>query len=243
MGLAFLGQAGLPLVVGADDAARLRIRVPYVLKRRFRNMARKSVLLTTIVTAALAAGCTFQAQGSAKAGGEQTPPPPPPPPAAPAPVATPAPAATAAPATTSTATTDKEGQVKIPGNIVFDTDKATIKEAESAPVLEQLKKFLDEHPRVTKLRIEGHTDNVGTHAHNLELSGKRALAVKNWLVAKGEKPERLIAVGFAETRPIADNSTAEGKAQNRRTEFHIAEMDGRAYLGRPVNGPAGGQVF
>jgi OOP family OmpA-OmpF porin len=102
---------------------------------------------------------------------------------------------------------------------------------------------LDEHPRVTKLRIEGHTDNTGTHAHNLDLSGKRALAIKAWLVAKGEKPERLIAVGFAETRPIADNSTAEGKAQNRRTEFHMAEMDGRPYLGRPVNGPAGGQTF
>jgi OOP family OmpA-OmpF porin len=206
-------------------------------------MARKSVLLTTIATAALAAGCTFQA--STKTGGEQTPPPPPPPPAA-----TTAPAATTTTSTTttsttttSTATTDKEGRVQIPGNIVFETDSATLKEAESAPVLEQLKKFLDEHPRVTKLRIEGHTDNTGTHAHNLDLSGKRALAIKAWLVAKGEKPERLIAVGFAETRPIADNSTAEGKAQNRRTEFHLAEMDGKAYLGRPVNGPAGGQVF
>jgi OOP family OmpA-OmpF porin len=205
-------------------------------------MARKSVLLTTFATAVLAAGCTFQAQGSAKAGGEQAPPPPPPPSAQPAPAATPAPSASAEPAP-SAATTDKEGKVNIPGNIVFETDSAKLKETESAPVLEQLKKYLDEHPRVTKLRIEGHTDNTGSHAHNVDLSGKRALAIKAWLVSKGEKAERLVAVGFAETRPIADNSTAEGKAQNRRTEFHLAEMDGKAFLGRPVNGPAGGQVF
>jgi OmpA-OmpF porin, OOP family len=205
-------------------------------------MARKSVLLTTFATAVLAAGCTFQAQGSAKAGGEQAPPPPPPPSAQPAPAATPAPSASAEPAP-SAATTDKEGKVNIPGNIVFETDSAKLKETESAPVLEQLKKYLDEHPRVTKLRIEGHTDNTGSHAHNVDLSGKRALAIKAWLVSKGEKAERLVAVGFAETRPIADNSTTEGKAQNRRTEFHLAEMDGKAFLGRPVNGPAGGQVF
>jgi OOP family OmpA-OmpF porin len=126
---------------------------------------------------------------------------------------------------------------------VFETDSAVLKEAESTPVLEELKKFLAGQPRVTKLRIEGHTDNTGTHDHNLKLSGERALAIKTWLVAKGEKPERLLAVGFAETRPVADNATEAGRAQNRRTEFHIAEFDGRAYLGRPLNGPPGGQLF
>lgn len=214
-------------------------------------MARKSGYLIALLGTALAAGCTVHATGSAQSRATEQPPAPPPAPA-PQPTASETAAAQPAPQPTaqapqseqkSTATVDKEGRVKIPGNIVFETDSAQLKEAESLPVLEQLKKFLDENPRVTKLRIEGHTDNKGTHEHNVELSGRRALAIKQWLVAHGVKPERLVAVGFAETRPIADNSTEEGRAQNRRTEFHFAELDGRPYLGRPVNGPPGGKVF
>jgi len=132
--------------------------------------------------------------------------------------------------------------VTIPGNIVFDHDKSTLKQgAGSEVVLEQLKAFLDENPQVTKLRVEGHTDNTGAKDHNVKLSGERALTIKKWLIEKGIAKERLIAVGFGPDKPIADNKTEDGKAQNRRTEFKIAELNGKKYLGQDPSG--GGKVF
>jgi OOP family OmpA-OmpF porin len=171
-------------------------------------------------------------------------------PAQPAP--TPAPAATPAPTPTTTATTPapaptgkvevKGDSVNIPGNIVFETKSAKIKDGSgSEVVLEQLKKFLDDNPQVTKLRIEGHTDNVGQPADNMKLSGERSLTIKKWLIDHGIVKERLIATGFGETKPIADNSKEEGRAQNRRTEFKIAELKGKKYLGMDPAG--GGKVF
>lgn len=207
-------------------------------------MAPKNALTTTLLGLALVAGCTI----TTTSGKPQQPAQPAPVPSAPAstaaPATTPAPTATA-PATTAKPKVDKTGKVNIPGNIVFDTGKADIKldDPGTQEVLKQLKQFLVDNPRVTKLRIEGHTDNDGDDAMNLDLSGRRALAVKKWLIAQGEKPERLLAVGFGESQPIADNATAEGKAQNRRTEFHIAEVEGRPYLGNPVAGRPGGKVF
>jgi OOP family OmpA-OmpF porin len=143
----------------------------------------------------------------------------------------------------STATV-KGNAVNIPGNIVFNSGEATFKEdekEETLEVLKQLAKFLKENKQVTLLRIEGHTDNVGGDADNVKLSGERALTIKNWLIEQDVKKERLIAVGFGESKPIADNSTDAGKAQNRRTEFRIAEIKGKKYLNRPVDG--GGTVF
>jgi outer membrane protein OmpA-like peptidoglycan-associated protein len=136
----------------------------------------------------------------------------------------------------------KGDSVQIPGNIVFDTGKATLKEgAGSEVVLEQLILFLNDNPQVTKLRIEGHTDNVGQQVDNEKLSGDRALTIKKWLVDKGVPKERLLAVGFGQNKPVADNATEAGRAQNRRTEFKIAELGGRKYLGKDPT--AGGKVF
>jgi outer membrane protein OmpA-like peptidoglycan-associated protein len=136
----------------------------------------------------------------------------------------------------------KKGALQLPGNIVFEEGKATLKaDSGNEQVLEQVKLFLDENPQITKLRIEGHTDNVGKEEDNLKLSGERALAIKKWLVEKGVPKERLIAVGFGQTKPIVDNGTEEGRAQNRRTEFKIGELKGKPYLGKDPNG--GGQVF
>jgi OOP family OmpA-OmpF porin len=140
------------------------------------------------------------------------------------------------------ATIVKGDSVQIPGQIEFDTGKATFKVGSgSDAVVDQLKKFLDENPKVTKLRIEGHTDNAGVADQNLTLSGQRALTVKNAAIAKGVAKERLIAVGFGQTKPLADNSTDEGKAKNRRTEFRIAEIGGKKYLGLDPLG--GGKLF
>src|SRR3990172_1362268 len=176
-------------------------------------MVRSRALVVSIFAVALSlSGCTIHAAGGAQAGGEE-PPPPPAPAVEPAPTAEPAPApAPEAPKSTATV---KGDSVSIPGNIVFDNNKATLKEgAGSEVVLEQLKLFLDQNTQVTKLRVEGHTDNVGTPAANITLSGERALTIKRWLVEKGVPKERLLAVGFGETKPVADNKTEEGRAQN-----------------------------
>jgi outer membrane protein OmpA-like peptidoglycan-associated protein len=121
-----------------------------------------------------------------------------------------------------------KSQIFIEGKIVFDTDKATIRPG-SEKVLGTLLQFLKEHPEVTRLRVEGHTDSDASDEHNQELSAQRALAVCHWLVDNGIDPMRLMAVGFGESKPIAPNEIAEGRAENRRTEFHVAEVNGRAF--------------
>jgi len=208
-----------------------------------------AVLLGLALATPLLGACA--ASASFKAGGEEAkappPPPPPPPPAAepapaPAPSAsTPAPAPTPAPAADPAAKPVlKKDRLEIPGQIVFESGSAVLK-PESDAAINQLKQYLDETPRVTKLRIEGHTDNVGQPAANETLSGQRALAIKVALVAKGIAKERLLAVGFGQTKPIADNATDDGKSKNRRTEFHVAELGGKKYLGLDPSG--GGKVF
>jgi outer membrane protein OmpA-like peptidoglycan-associated protein len=89
----------------------------------------------------------------------------------------------------------------------------------SEVVLNQIAKVLQENPKM-ELIIEGHTDNVGGAKFNLELSRKRAEAVKRWLVDKAGIGEvRLTTVGYGLSRSIADNSTEEGRAKNRRVEL------------------------
>lgn len=101
--------------------------------------------------------------------------------------------------------------------INFDVDKATIR-PESMGTLNQIKRILTQNPDL-KFEIDGHTDNSGTAAHNLTLSQQRADAVKVELVSMGIDGSRLTTKGFGDTKPIADNSTPDGKANNRRVEF------------------------
>ena len=108
------------------------------------------------------------------------------------------------------------GRIALYG-ILFDTGKDVIK-PESAPVLAEVAKLLAGNPAL-KLRIEGHTDNVGKAADNLALSKKRAEAVKRWLVGKGITDARLEAAGLGDTRPVAVNAGDEGRAKNRRVEL------------------------
>lgn len=129
-----------------------------------------------------------------------------------------------------------QSRVLIEGKVVFETDKAIIRPG-SEKVLQTLLAFVNEHSEVTRLRIEGHTDSTASDEYNQELSARRALAVANWLVEKGVDPDRLIAVGFGESRPMAPNEVAPGRAENRRTEFHVAEVNGRLFNTKdPTNG-------
>ncbi|MCS7296610.1 MAG: OmpA family protein [Bacteroidia bacterium] len=94
-------------------------------------------------------------------------------------------------------------------------------EPESYPVLDQIADFLRKNPHI-RLRIHGHTD-IGDPdpRHNQRLSEERAINVRQYLIRKGIDPARLEAVGHGNTRPIADNRTPEGRAQNRRVEFEV----------------------
>ena len=110
---------------------------------------------------------------------------------------------------------DKNGFVSL--HINFDTGKDTIK-PDSTPVLGEVVKLLTENPGL-KVSIEGHTDNQGNPKANLILSQKRAESVKAYLVAKGIDAKRLSAKGWGDTKPIGDNRTEDGRAQNRRVEL------------------------
>jgi outer membrane protein OmpA-like peptidoglycan-associated protein len=101
--------------------------------------------------------------------------------------------------------------------INFDTGKWTIK-PESLPIIEQVAAMLKSASDL-RLRIEGHTDSAGTPASNKTLSDNRAKAVVDAIVVKGIAAGRLSAVGMGQEKPIADNTTEEGKAKNRRVEL------------------------
>ena len=105
-------------------------------------------------------------------------------------------------------------------SIQFDTAKDTIKRP-SFKVLDQIAKLVLDHPELKRIRIEGHTDNVGAAAYNRDLSERRARSVVRYLTDKGVKRERLEAAGYGFERPIASNATGLGRAKNRRVEFHV----------------------
>lgn len=101
--------------------------------------------------------------------------------------------------------------------ITFDVDKSNIK-PESMGTLNMIVDVLKANPDL-KFEIDGHTDNTGDAAHNLTLSQQRANAVKAQLVSMGIDGSRLTTKGFGDSKPIRDNSTPDGKANNRRVEF------------------------
>ena len=110
----------------------------------------------------------------------------------------------------------ESGRVATHG-ILFDTGSDNIR-AESTPTLKEMVAMLTEHPDLS-LTIEGHTDNVGDAQANLALSAKRAAAVKAYLVGKGVSADRLATKGLGATKPVAPNTSAEGRQQNRRVEL------------------------
>ena len=115
---------------------------------------------------------------------------------------------------------ESESAIKL-NNIYFDFDSYELK-PESYSELDRVYKFLNDNPEI-KVEISAHTDAVGSDEYNLELSQRRAESVVNYLIAKGINPDRLIAKGYGETNPVADNETEEGRALNRRVEMKIVK--------------------
>jgi OOP family OmpA-OmpF porin len=111
---------------------------------------------------------------------------------------------------------NKSGHVAVYG-IHFDTGKAAIL-PDSENILGEIVKLLQQNADL-KLRVEGHTDNQGNAAANQALSEKRAQAVVSWLTAHGIPVARLSAKGLGQMKPIADNSSEDGRAKNRRVEL------------------------
>ncbi|MFT3730260.1 MAG: OmpA family protein [Hyphomicrobium sp.] len=110
-------------------------------------------------------------------------------------------------------------QASAKGTINFDRAKADLT-SDSTQTLRDLAQIANECPSF-KIEIEGHTDSEGTDERNQRLSDRRARAVADFLAQNGVDPRRLSAIGYGATRPIADNSTQEGRAKNRRIEFTV----------------------
>lgn len=109
--------------------------------------------------------------------------------------------------------------LNMPGGITFDTAKANIKPNFNA-VLDDIANVMIKYPE-TKIEVQGHTDNVGSNEDNLRLSHLRAQSVSSALVSRGVSSNRINAVGFGESMPVASNDTPAGREMNRRVEIKI----------------------
>jgi OmpA-OmpF porin, OOP family len=113
-------------------------------------------------------------------------------------------------------------ELKVNERIEFETGKAKLR-PEADSILNSVLEVLKAHPEITKLSVEGHTDNRGSNKANLSLSRRRAAAVVNWLESHGIDKSRLTSTGFGEEKPIEDNATDTGRQNNRRVEFKIVK--------------------
>jgi outer membrane protein OmpA-like peptidoglycan-associated protein len=114
--------------------------------------------------------------------------------------------------------------LNFPADLTFDFNRDAVK-SQFTPVLANVAGVLRDYPQTT-IDVYGHADSVGADAYNQDLSERRALNVSSVLLAGGVIRERVIATGFGESRPVADNSTDYGRARNRRVEVYISAFQG-----------------
>ncbi len=142
------------------------------------------------------------------------------------------------PAPTKVKLTEKK--IEILEMVFFEFDKAVIM-SESFDLLNQVAGVFKEHPEITRVEVQGHTDNKGGRTYNMKLSQARSEAVMLYLTNAGVEPDRLEAHGYGYTKPIATNKTEEGRAKNRRVEFVIKGKsrgpDGKTVIETPVEVP------
>jgi outer membrane protein OmpA-like peptidoglycan-associated protein len=140
---------------------------------------------------------------------------PPPPRAEAPPVVVPPPAITVA---------EQESRLRLWEPVYFAFNKDSI-DPVSYPLLDQVARFIREHPELGPIRIDGHTDDVGNPQYNLELSQRRARAILEYLGTQGVPVERLSPVGYGKRCPLQDNTTEVGRATNRRVDFILVERE------------------
>jgi outer membrane protein OmpA-like peptidoglycan-associated protein len=117
---------------------------------------------------------------------------------------------------------EKGVQIFLPSTVLFDIGKADFKLADASPYLDRVASLLSTKTQ-RQVIVEGHTDNQGSASSNLVLSEQRAQALMNALLQRGVPTDRLKAVGYSFNRPIASNSTEEGRKLNRRVELLIVD--------------------
>jgi outer membrane protein OmpA-like peptidoglycan-associated protein len=129
-------------------------------------------------------------------------------------------------AASEAATIRREGNllaVSLKGDVTFDTDSAIVRPGLYSEI-ENIANALNQYP-ATVARVEGHTDSTGPEAYNMDLSMRRAQAVRNIMVQRGVASTRIETMGSGESRPVASNDTASGRMLNRRVEIKIAPSD------------------
>ncbi|NMF91157.1 OmpA family protein [Aromatoleum petrolei] len=127
-------------------------------------------------------------------------------------------------------------RLQAPENITFDTGRADVK-PQFQPVLSRLSQSIQQYPD-TVVQIEGHTDSTGSASFNQTLSENRAESVRSYMAQRGVESNRLVAVGYGASRPVADNSTPQGRAQNRRVEVLIVPAQAQQQPGMMQPAPA-----
>lgn len=114
--------------------------------------------------------------------------------------------------------------LNFPSDLTFDYDRDAVK-SQFVPTLQQVGSVLRDYEQTT-VDVYGHADSTGSDAYNQDLSERRAMNVSSVLMQGGVIRQRLVAQGYGETRPIADNSTDSGRARNRRVEVYISAFQG-----------------
>jgi outer membrane protein OmpA-like peptidoglycan-associated protein len=119
-----------------------------------------------------------------------------------------------------------QGEIKILTQIQFKKNgfnrRDTISPLSDA-LMKEIRDVITEHPEISKIEVQGHTDDDGTEKYNMRLSQERAEAVKQWLIENGISATKLVAKGYGFTRPLADNRVKTGRDVNRRVQFLILE--------------------
>lgn len=205
------------------------------------------LLAVTAIGFAGAATVGCHAEADAKIGGATPPPPPPAPPPPPPPASTAVEAPPPPPPPPPKKVITLKGvqmksatKIDMPGDIEYTSGSAKIvMNDKSTKVLKQLTTILKDNTEITKLRIEGNTDNAGEDKgfDNVKLSQQRAQSIADYLTKNGVDANRLVVVGYGSSHPLAPNDTKDHMALNRYTDFVVQEFNGEAVEDAPP--PAG----
>src|SRR5512136_1199506 len=129
-------------------------------------------------------------------------------------------------ASSEAAAVSREGNllaVTFKGDVTFDTNSTVVRPGLISEI-DRVAGVLNQYP-TTLVRVEGHTDSVGSDAYNMDLSNRRAFAVKNLLFQRGVADSRIDIVGYGKTMPVATNDTEAGRQKNRRVEIKIVPQN------------------